>query len=152
LLEALLDNVRLRPALEADFKDIKDLIYEVGINPTGLDWRRFIVAETPNGQFVGCGQLKPHADRTLEMASIAVKSDWRGKGIARIIIQNLMDAAPRPLYLTCRSELGPFYEKFGFRGIDGDELPKYFRRISQVAGFISSLKIMKATLLVMVLD
>jgi N-acetylglutamate synthase-like GNAT family acetyltransferase len=142
----------LRPAAATDFPAIKTLIHAVGINPTGLDWRRFIVAETPEGLFVGCGQLKPHSDGTLEMASIAVQSEWRGKGVARVIIQKLTANAPRPLYLTCRSELGPFYQKFGFRGIYGDELPKYFRRISQFAGLISSLKIINTTLLVMVLD
>ena len=142
----------LRPARETDFPTIKALIHEVGINPTGLDWRRFTVAETPDGQFIGCGQLKPHSDGTLELASLAVIPSQRGKGIARVIIQKLMADAPRPLYLTCRSQLGPFYEKFGFRGISGDELPKYFRRISKIAGLVSALHLIQDKLLVMVLD
>jgi N-acetylglutamate synthase-like GNAT family acetyltransferase len=146
------DNFPLRPATETDFPAIKVLIHEAGINPTGLDWRRFIVAEAPDGQFIGCGQLKPHSDGTLEMASIAVKPLWRGKGVARIIIQKLMTEAPRPLYLTCRGRLGPFYEKFGFRAVPGDELPKYFRRLSKVAGLVSRLRLVNDTMLVMRLD
>jgi N-acetylglutamate synthase-like GNAT family acetyltransferase len=144
------ENFTLRSAAEADFPAIKDLIHQVGINPTGLDWRRFTVAETPDGEFIGCGQLKPHSDGTLEMASIAVKSNWRGKGVARIIIQKLMAAAPRPLYLTCRAKMGPFYEKFGFRAVNGAELPRYFRRLSQVAGLIGKLHLVNDTMLVMV--
>jgi N-acetylglutamate synthase-like GNAT family acetyltransferase len=147
-----LADVLLRPARETDFPTIKALIHEVRINPNGLDWRRFTVAETPDGQFIGCGQLKPHSDGTLELASLAVIPSQRGKGVARIIIQKLMAAAPRPLYLTCRSQLGPFYEKFGFRGISGDELPPYFQRISKVAGLVNALHLIQDKLLVMVLD
>ena len=147
-----LADVLLRPAREKDFPAIKALIHEARINPNALDWRRFTVAETPDGQFIGCGQLKPHFDGTLELASLAVIPSQRGKGVARVIIQKLMADAPRPLYLTCRSQLGPFYEKFGFRGISGDELPQYFRRISKVAGLVNALHLIQDKLLVMVLD
>ena len=145
-------DVLLRPARETDFPAIKTLIHESQINPTGLDWRRFTVAETPDGQFIGCGQLKPHSDGTLELASLAVIPLQRGKGVARVIIQELIADASRPLYLTCRAQLGPFYEKFGFRGISGDELPEYFRRISKLAGLVNALQIIQDKLLVMVLD
>lgn len=144
-------EILLRPALETDFPAIKALVHEAQINPMGLDWHHFIVAETPDGQFAGCGQLKPHSDGTLELASIAVIPPQRGKGIARAIIQKLMDEAPRPLYLTCRSQLGPFYEKFGFRGISGSELPKYFQRISRLAKVINSLHLVQDKMLVMML-
>jgi N-acetylglutamate synthase-like GNAT family acetyltransferase len=147
-----LTEILLRSALETDFPAIQALIHESRINPNGLDWRRFTVAETPEGQFIGCGQLKPHSDGTLELASLAVIPSQRGKGVARVIIQKLMAAAPRPLYLTCRSQLGPFYEKYGFRGISGAELPKYFRRISRLAGLIKALHLIQDKLLVMVLD
>jgi N-acetylglutamate synthase-like GNAT family acetyltransferase len=147
-----LTEVLLRFAQETDFPTIKALIYASRINPSGLDWRRFTVAETPAGQFIGCGQLKPHSDGTLELASLAVVPSQRGKGVARVIIQKLVADAPRPLYLTCRSQLGPFYEKFGFRGISGDALPKYFRRISKLAGLVNSLHLIQDKMLVMVLD
>ena len=139
-------------ALEADFPAIKGLIHETGINPTGLDWHRFTVAKTPQGEFIGCGQLKPHGDGSVELASIAVKTARRKKGVASAIIKKLMAEAPRPLYLTCLSNNGPFYEKFGFRIISGDELPKYFRRLTKVAGLISALSLMQEKMLVMMLD
>jgi N-acetylglutamate synthase-like GNAT family acetyltransferase len=142
----------LLPALESDFPAIKALIHETGINPTGLDWQRFTVAKTADGMFIGCGQLKPHGDGTLELASIAVSPAWRKKGVGSSIIQKLMAEAPRPLYLTCLSHNGPFYEKFGFRMVSGDELPKYFRRLSKVAGFVNALNILQEKMLVMKLD
>lgn len=145
-------EILLRPALEADFPAIKALIHAVQINPNGLDWRRFTVAETPAGQFIGCAQLKPHSGGILELASLAVIPSQRGQGVARLLIEKLAAEAPRPLYLTCRSELGPFYEKFGFHGIFGAELPPYFQRLSWFAWLINALHLMQVKLLVMVLD
>ncbi len=140
----------MRPALAADSPAIRALIHTVRINPSGLDWRRFTVAETPEGQFIGCGQLKPHADGTLELASLAVIPSQRGKGVARALIQKLLAAAPRPLYLTCRSPLGPFYTQFGFRPLTEAELPPYFRRLSRIARWMKTLRLVQDTILVMV--
>jgi N-acetylglutamate synthase-like GNAT family acetyltransferase len=115
-----------------------------------LSWPRFLVAESAAGQFIGCGQLKPHSDGSLELASLAVIPEWRGKGVARSLIQALMGKALRPLYLTCRGELGPFYAKFGFRVLRRDEMPPYFRRLSRLAGFVG--KLVNAQMLVMKVD
>ncbi len=144
------DVVTLHEAAKADFPAIRALVRQTGINPLGLDWRRFIVAKSPAGEFIGCGQLKPHSDGSLELASLAVVPAWRGRGVARLIIQALMAKAPRPLYLTCRGALGPFYEKFGFRVLHPDEMPSYFRRLSRLAGIMG--KLVNETMLVMKVD
>ena len=122
----------VRPALESEFPQIKQLIHEGGINPMGLDWKRFLVAVEENGQVIGCGQLKPHGKDVIELASIAVTPMHQGQSIARKIIELLMEQAPRPLYLMCAEHNGPMYEKFGFRTIDYDEMPKYFSRMKKV--------------------
>ena len=152
LQEVILADYVLRPARQDDSQTIKKLIREVGINPMSLNWKRFIVAETEDGRFAGCGQLKPHSDGTIELASIAVFPWARNQGLASNIIQKLISKAPRPLYLTCRSPLGVFYQKFGFRIASGNDLPRYFKRVSQFAGLAKALNIMNETLLVMVLD
>lgn len=123
----------LRPAGAADFPAIRDLIHAAQINPMGLNWRRFILAVDDQGRLIGCGQIKPHGDGSRELASIAVIPEWRQRGVARVIIQSLLAAAPGPLYLTCRGELGGFYERFGFRRILAPEMPPYFRRIERLA-------------------
>lgn len=143
----------LTPAVEADFSAIKHLIFETGINPMSLKWERFYIAKSSDdNQFIGCGQLKPHSDGTVELASIATVKEWRSKGVASAMIQKLMEMGPRPLYLTCVSTMGPFYEKFGFRTLEQTELPKYFRRLSNVANFVNALHVMNHKLLVMRLD
>ena len=139
----------LRPATKEDTSAIYDLVIEGRINPTGLDWQRFILAVTPEGKAIGCGQIKPHRDDSQELASIAVTSAWQGKGIARAIIERLMDGADTPLYLMCVSDMGPMYEKFGFRGLEEGEMPKYFRRVSKLAAFIEPLRKEGKKLLVM---
>lgn len=129
-------NYTLRPARETEFRIIKELIHLTGINPMGLDWKRFVVAVNDQDQVLGIGQLKPHGPDVIELASIAVYPQYRGQGIARAIIEHLLKDSPRPLYLTCISTLEPLYQKFGFRTISHDEMPRYFQRISKLANVI----------------
>jgi len=131
-------NYVLRPAHESEANRIKDLIQLVGINPMDLDWKRFVVAVNERDEMIGCGQVKPHGKEILELASIAVKPEYQGQGIARMIVEHLLNGSPRPLYLTCRSRLEPFYEKFGFHAITYAEMPRYYQRISKLVGFIGA--------------
>ena len=142
----------LRPARESESRQIKDLIQFVGINPMGLDWKRFIVAVNEKDEMIGCGQLKPHGADILELASIAVYPEYQGRGVARAVIETLVKDSPRPLYLMCESSLGSLYEKFGFRGIAYDEMPRYFQRISKLAGLVTTLARREERLLVMKLQ
>jgi amino-acid N-acetyltransferase len=142
----------LRRARETDASPIRDLIHLVGINPMGLDWKRFVVAVNERDEMIGCGQLKPHGREVVELASIAVRPDHQGKGIARALIEHLLKDGPRPLYLMCQSSLGPFYEKFGFRAVSYPEMPAYFQRMSKLAGLAASLARMQEYLLIMKLQ
>ena len=147
-----MSNFEIRPALEVESAQIKDLINLVGINPTGLDWKRFIVAVNGNGQVVSCGQLKPHGEDVLELASIGTLPEYRGKGLARLVIESLLQKSPRPLYLMCISHNGPMYEKFGFHIIEEKEMPKYFRRISKMFNVADLFRKTEEKLLVMKLE
>ena len=142
----------IRPALETESGLIKDLVYSTGINPMGLDWKRFVVAVNAQEQVLGIGQIKPHGGDVLELASIAVFPEYRGQGVARAIIEHLVKDSPRPLYLMCQSSLGPLYEKFGFRGLTYEEMPRYFQRISKLAGIVTTLAHRDQRLLVMKLQ
>jgi N-acetylglutamate synthase-like GNAT family acetyltransferase len=142
---------RLRPATQADSESIRQIIRQTRLNPIGLDWRRFLIVETPNGNFAGCGQIKPHRGEILELASLAVAEPYRGQGVARLVIQRLLaDEKSRPIYLTCRSELGGFYEKFGFQALSLAEMPPYYRRLSRLANLL--LAFSKSRMLVMALE
>jgi N-acetylglutamate synthase-like GNAT family acetyltransferase len=142
----------LRPARESESRAIKALIHLVGINPMGVDWKRFVVAVNDQDDILGIGQLKPHGKDILELASIAIYPEYRGQGIARAIIEHLLEDSPRPLYLMCESKNGTLYEKFGFREIPYKEMPRYFQRISRLAGLAGILARQDERLLVMKLQ
>ena len=144
--------ISIRPARETDAAQIRDLIHLVGINPMGLDWKRFVVAVNERDEMLGCCQLKPHGQEVLELASIAVYPEKQGRGIARAIIEYLLKDSPRPLYLMCQSSLGAFYEKFGFRAISYEEMPRYFQRITRVVGLATTLARREERLLIMKLQ
>ena len=132
---------------------IRSLIHKVQINPTGLDWRRFHVAATTEGSMLGCGQIKLHGEGSREMASIAVREQARGQGVARAVIEALLALeSERPLYLMCRTRLKPLYVKFGFHPIGLEEMPLYFRRISRAERIFNSRGQPEDRLLVMRLD
>jgi N-acetylglutamate synthase-like GNAT family acetyltransferase len=139
----------LRPATAADDRAIHQIIAQVQINPMGLDWRHFILAVDTNDKLIGCGQLKPHRDGSVELASIAVVPGWRGRGVARRVIEYLIEQHPGRLYLTCRSELGPLYRKFGFEVVAYSEMPPYFKRVSRLVTMINKLSHRPVVLLVM---
>src|SRR5690349_9339592 len=142
----------LRPARETESAQIKDLIHFVGINPMDLDWRRFVVAVNERDEMIGCGQLKPHGKDILELASLAVYPEYQGQGVGRAIIEYLLNDSPWPLYLMCESSVGPLYEKFGFRGISYEDMPRYFQRISRLARLATALARREERLLVMKLQ
>ncbi|MCH7662995.1 MAG: GNAT family N-acetyltransferase [Chloroflexi bacterium] len=136
-------------AEEKDAKAIRALIIKSRINPTGLDWQRFVLAVADGDEIIGCGQIKPHRDGSLELASIAVISAWRRNGVARAIIEYLLTAHQGTLYLMCQSSLRPLYEKFGFETIQAQQMPKYFRRVSKLVGLAELMRKQGETLLVM---
>ena len=143
----------LRPARESESGVIKDLIHLVGINPIGLDWKRFVVAAAGDrDEMIGCGQIKPHGTEILELASIAVFPEYQGKGVASAVIERLLAKGLRPLYLMCESSRGSLYEKFGFQPVPYHEMPRYFQRISKLAGLASTLSGRNERLLVMKLQ
>lgn len=140
----------IRPARQNDSPAIRALVRLVKINPMHLDWRRFLVAVTPEEVVIGCGQIKPHRDGSQELASIAVFPAWRNQGVAREIILSLLEHHPGRLYLTCRASLEAFYAQFGFHRISEEEMPPYFQRVSRLFRVLSTLNWVDEGLLVMV--
>jgi N-acetylglutamate synthase-like GNAT family acetyltransferase len=125
--------ITLRPATAADQKRITAIIREAGINPMDLKWHNFMLAvDEASGEVVGTAQIKTHRDGSRELASIATLPAYQGQGIATQLIEFWLASDAGPLYLTCRAVLGPFYERFGFRGLSEKEMPPYFRRLKKL--------------------
>ena len=140
----------LRPARREDQRAIRALIHEAGINPTGLQWPRFVVAFDAQDRVIGCAQIKPHRDGSRELASVAVAPAYRRRGIAAALIRQLMHDCEPPLYLVCREGLASWYRQFGFERLATEaEMPPYFRRLHRVVSWLSRLRPSRESLAVM---
>jgi N-acetylglutamate synthase-like GNAT family acetyltransferase len=141
----------LHPAVKADAPAIRKLIWQAQINPLNINWKRFVVAVDSQNEVIGCAQIKPHRDGTLELASLVVRPQQRGQGISRALIEHLLNKTPRPVYLTCRSSLQSLYEKFGFSVQPPAEMTPYFRRLDRLVRILTALFRRNEKMLVMVL-
>jgi amino-acid N-acetyltransferase len=133
------DGISIRPAVAADDPAIRAIIRTEGLNPLGLHWRNFLIAEDAQRRIVGIGAVKPHGDGSRELASIAVLPEWRGRGVANAVIDALIARERNPLYLTCRNTMVAFYERFGFRRIGTEEMPPYFRRVYKLFSIVAGI-------------
>jgi N-acetylglutamate synthase-like GNAT family acetyltransferase len=131
----------IRKATREDAAFIRRLIWRVGINPLGLDWRRFVVAVHEHGVRIGCAQVKSHKDGSLELASVAVVPLYRHQGVAEMMIREILKNQNPPIYLTCRSSLVSFYERFGFTELlELETMPAYFRKVKRVFNWLEKRK------------
>jgi N-acetylglutamate synthase-like GNAT family acetyltransferase len=121
-------DIFLRAATVEDQAAIRRLIRAARLNPFGLDWERFIVAQS-GGQVVGFGQVKILGDGTPELASLAVLPQFQSSGIGSCIVWTLIDRTPGPLYLRCAGHNEGYYMRFGFRTLAPAEMPRSLRSI-----------------------
>jgi N-acetylglutamate synthase-like GNAT family acetyltransferase len=142
------EPVYIRRAAAADQAAIRAIVSAAGINPTGLHWPRFILAEA-GGVVVGTAQLKPHRDGSVELASLAVVPARQGEGIAGALVRALLRGAAPPIYLTCASHLAAFYPRFGFRPLARAEMPRDLRRLHLLGNLFLAVRYRSLRLLVM---
>lgn len=128
--------IHIRAARAEDQTAIRAIVRAARINPLGLDWQHFIVAEGM-GQIVATGQIKPHRDGSRELASIATIPARQGEGLGSAIVRRLLVNTEPPLYLMCAAHNETFYVPFGFRRIGLDAMPPYFRRYHRLVNVLA---------------
>ena len=138
----------IRPATAEDQYAITAIVRAALINPWGLGWQRFLVAQW--GQdVIGVGQVKPHEDGSRELASIAVVPEWQHQGVGSALILALLARESGPLHLMCNAHRESYYERFGFRRLERAALPPYFRRFVRMAPVIQLLSLNRLRVIVM---
>lgn len=125
------------------------MILREHLNPISLDWRRFTLAVGENGDVAACVQVKPHGDGTRELASLVVQPKFRGQHLAHRLVESVLARESGPIYLTCRASLQPFYHRFGFTSQPEADLPRYFRRLTQLFRFFQRIARITENLIVM---
>ncbi len=130
-------SVTLRAATAADQPRITQLVRAAHLNPIRLAWPNFLVAErieaaTPH--VVGVGQLRPHKDGSVELASLVVVAEARHTGVGSQLVNALIGKADRPLYLMCESSKVTYYQRFGFYKLTNPlTMPRSLRRFYRLA-------------------
>lgn len=87
--------------------------------------RDFAVAVDGDGQVVGCGALHIVWADLCEVRSLAVREEWRGRGVGRRIVERLLGEArelgvPRVFALTYQEG---FFGGLGFEVVPHETLP-----------------------------
>jgi amino-acid N-acetyltransferase len=116
------DGLLLRPAVASDLEQIKGLVRGAQLDQTQLRVAQFVVI-VAGAEVVACGQLRRFG-RVRELGSLVVAREWRGQGLAEVIIGQLLAEADGPVYLECLDKLVPFYQKYGFVRVGWRALPR----------------------------
>jgi N-acetylglutamate synthase-like GNAT family acetyltransferase len=131
-------QVDVRAARQQDRTAIIGLVRQARLNPAGLDWPRFMVADD-GGRIVGVAQVRRHADGALELASLAVVPAARGHGIATALITSLLRDETAEVYTLIDRPYAGHFGRWRFREIDPAALPRSVARVHRVGRIVTAL-------------
>lgn len=106
----------IRQAVALDQLAITQLVHGERLNPNGLAWENFIVADV-GGDVVGAVQMRRHADAALELGSLVVRRDHRRRGIAGRLITALLNQHPGLVHVITHHKNAVHYQRWGFHPI-----------------------------------
>jgi amino-acid N-acetyltransferase len=118
----------VRRAVRADVAPIYELIESMVSDGTLLrrpvvelhrEVDTFLVAESGEGEFLGCAALFQYGQHLAEVRSVAVKHCARGCGVGGLLIERLLDQAQQSgTACSCLFTRVPgFFERFGFHAV-----------------------------------
>ena len=130
--------ITIRRARQEDQEKIVSFIRQARLNPRNLHWENFLVAEE-NDKVIGLRQIKTHSRGTREVASGFVLPEYRRQGISAQIMKKLLTGETGPLYTMVNEMRAGYYEQFGFRRVDVNQLPADFRREYRIGRLVTTL-------------
>lgn len=106
--------IALREARPADEQWINDRYRSIGFHTSDLAQELVLIAEV-DGVAAGMGRLVPAGEDAFELGGMHVLAEYRGRGLARRIIDELLRrAAGKSVYCIPFAELEPIYAAAGF--------------------------------------
>ena len=127
----------MRRAREDDQPHITALVRRARLNPAGLRWERFVIAER-DGRTVGVAQLRRHSDGATELASMVVEPESRGHGIATRMVDALLADEQAPVYTLIDRRFVDHFARWGFARIDPRQLPRSVSRVYRIGRVVTA--------------
>ncbi len=127
-------DVTIHKAHLQDARNIFDLVNSLSGDGTLLrrsyaeiceNIRDFTVAETTEGEFLGCGALHLYGPHLAEVRSIVMRPEAKGQGAGGLLLKALVEEAEQHAVVSvCLfTRIPDFFEHFGFRVADRDAMP-----------------------------
>ena len=127
-------EIRVHKAHLQDARNVFDLVNSLSGDGTLLrrsyaeiceNIRDFTVAETTDGEFLGCGALHLYGPHLAEVRSIVLRPEAKGHGAGGLLLQALVEEAEQHAVLSvCLfTRIPSFFEHFGFRVAERDAMP-----------------------------
>lgn len=143
--------VSLRPARRDERWLIVRRVLRERLDPTKLEWQRFVMAEAADGQILGFAQMKDWGEGVQEFGSLVVEPEARGQGIGGKLLTHFVTEFPRPVYLFCGGHNVAYYLRFDFRRLKKEsEIPRPLQKKWRTAQFFS--RLFKANVALMVIE
>ena len=130
-------QVTVRRAREDDQPVIAAMVRGARLNPAGLHWQRFVVAEC-EGDALGVAQLRRHSDGAIELASMVVDADSRGRGIATQMVDALLADEPAPVYTLIDRRFVGHFTRWGFAPVEAGQLPRTVARVYLIGRVVTA--------------
>lgn len=109
-------EILIRKAEKKDLPEIQKLLFTYFLDMEGLECEDFLLAER-DGRVLGCAALVPNSFEGLEfleLHTIAVHPNRRGKGIGARLVEALISKLSPGRELYVRTTAPRFFEKIGF--------------------------------------
>jgi len=106
--------------VKIDIPNIKEMelvirhVNEYMLDDEQLEREQFVIAKS-NNTLVGFGRLRTHSD-CIELCTLGVVTEYRGKGVGKKLVAELIYRASSTLYLVC--VIPKFFEKFNFEIVE----------------------------------
>ena len=146
--------IEIRAATADDQEGVVALVRSERVNPTGLHWQNFVVAEDA-GRIVGVAQIRKHKDRSRELASLVVEPSWRGRGLAARLIEKLLASEHGQLFVITSERRSAYFARWRFQAADRSRAPwpvRFNYYLGQFGGGMVSLLLRREPLRLVILD
>lgn len=116
---------------------ITAMVRRARLNPVGLQWQRFVIAER-DGRAIGVAQLRRHFDGCNELASLVVEPDSRGHGTATQLVDALLADERAPVYTLIDRRFVGHFARWHFTPVDPRELPRSVSRVYRTGRMVTA--------------